>query len=79
MGKIVNESEVESAALAWLESIGWQVSHGPEIVPGTLAAEREDFGQVVLLRRLRGAPLPKLLGVEIHAEKRRSLLRRVHE
>lgn len=49
------ESEVESAALTWLESLGWQVKHGPEIAPGTLAAERDDFGQVVLPQRLRDA------------------------
>ena len=27
------ESVVEQAALAWLESIGWQVAHGPDIAP----------------------------------------------
>ena len=27
------ESTVEDAALAWLESIGWQVAHGPDIAP----------------------------------------------
>jgi len=26
------ESDVESAALAWLEGLGWQAAHGPEIV-----------------------------------------------
>jgi type I restriction enzyme R subunit len=26
-----SESEVEDAALAWLEGIGWQVAHGPDI------------------------------------------------
>jgi len=64
----VAESTVEQAALAWLKSLGWQVKHGPEIAPGTLEAEREDFGQVVLSQRLRDAPLPKLLAVEIHTE-----------
>jgi len=49
------ESEVESAALAWLGSLGWQVKHGPEIAPGELFAEREDYGQVVLEQRLRDA------------------------
>jgi type I restriction enzyme R subunit len=34
------ESVVESAALAWLESLGWTVKHAPEIAPGELAAER---------------------------------------
>jgi type I restriction enzyme R subunit len=49
------ESEVESAALAWLEAIGWQVAHGPDIAPDGLFAERRDFGQVVLEQRLRDA------------------------
>ncbi|OGA71236.1 MAG: DEAD/DEAH box helicase [Betaproteobacteria bacterium RIFCSPLOWO2_12_FULL_65_14] len=49
------ESVVEDAALAWLEGLGWTVKHGPEIVPGELAAERKDYGQVVLEERLRQA------------------------
>lgn len=28
------ESTVEDAALAWLESLGWVVKHGPHIAPG---------------------------------------------
>jgi type I restriction enzyme R subunit len=49
------ESVVEDAALDWLRGLGWQVAHGPEIAPGELAAERTDYGQVVLERRLRDA------------------------
>jgi type I restriction enzyme R subunit len=30
----LNESHIEEAALAWLESLGWAVVHGPEIAPG---------------------------------------------
>ena len=30
------ESVVEQAALAWLESAGWQVRSGAEIAPGEL-------------------------------------------
>ena len=51
----LSESVVESAALAWLESVGWSVAHGPDIAPGTLGAERDDYGQVALDRRLRDA------------------------
>jgi len=47
------ESTIEQAALAWLESVGWRVRHGPEIAPGEPGAERGDYGQVVLERRLR--------------------------
>lgn len=49
------ESVVEQAALAWLESMGYQIVSGPEIAPGMPAAERENYGQVVLERRLRQA------------------------
>ncbi len=49
------ESTVEDAALAWLEGIGWRLAHGPEIAPDTPAAERRDYGEVVLARRLRDA------------------------
>ncbi|MGH8703391.1 MAG: type I restriction endonuclease subunit R, partial [Burkholderiales bacterium] len=49
------ESVVEEAALAWLESIGWRVAHGPDIAPDMPAAERTDYGQVVLEQRLRDA------------------------
>ena len=49
------ESTVEQAALAWFESVGWSVRHGAEIAPGELAAERGDYGQVVLEQRLHDA------------------------
>ena len=49
------ESVVEQAALAWLEGLGYRVLHGPDIAPGEPAAEREDYGQVVLDDRLRQA------------------------
>jgi len=34
---------------------GWQVAPGPDIAPGMPAAERADYGEVVLLQRLRDA------------------------
>ncbi len=50
-----SESVVEDAALAWLESLGYAVKHGPDITPGgaTLAPtlyqwERESYSQVML-------------------------------
>ena len=51
----LNESHIEEAALAWLESLGFTVKHGHDIAPGELAAERNDYGQVVLGDRLRQA------------------------
>jgi type I restriction enzyme R subunit len=52
---MVTESTIESAALAWLESLGWAVRHGADIGPGTLLAERGDYRGVVLAQRLRDA------------------------
>jgi type I restriction enzyme, R subunit len=49
------ESHVEEAALAWLESLGWFVVHGPEIAPGEHGAERADYREVILAGRLRSA------------------------
>ncbi|HVB55872.1 MAG TPA: type I restriction endonuclease subunit R [Candidatus Acidoferrales bacterium] len=51
------ESVVEDAALAWLESLGYSVLHGPDIALGEPAAERLDpiYRDVVLEGRLRQA------------------------
>jgi type I restriction enzyme R subunit len=46
---------VEEAARDWLKGAGWQFAYGPEIAPDMLAAERRDYGEVVLARRLREA------------------------
>ena len=54
-GPAFTESVVEQAALAWLESLGYAVLAGPEIAPGEPQAERGDYRQVVLERRLRQA------------------------
>ena len=51
----LTESTVEDAALAWLESLGWSIAHGPDIAPDTPGTERGDYGAVVLERRLRDA------------------------
>ena len=51
----ITEAVVEEAALAWLADLGWSVAHGPDIAPDTPTAERDDYGQVVLERRLRDA------------------------
>ena len=53
--KGISESTVEDAALEWLAGLGWSVVHGPDIAPDTSGAERADYGEVVLERRLRDA------------------------
>ena len=49
------ESEVEDAALEWLESLGWEVGHGPHIAPHSAGSERTDYTEVILENRLRQA------------------------
>ena len=51
----ISESVIEDATLAWLEELGFSIVHGPVIAPGEPAAERGDYGQVVLEGRLRAA------------------------
>lgn len=51
----LTESEVESAALSWLASLGYTSIFGPDIAPEEPAAERESFLEVILSRRLHDA------------------------
>ena len=51
----LDESMVEDAALEWFEELGYAVGHGPHIAPGEPVAERDSFGAVVLMERLRAA------------------------
>ena len=55
MSERITESTVEDAALGWLKHLGWGVKHGPDIAPDTPDAERTDYGEVVLVQRLRDA------------------------
>jgi type I restriction enzyme R subunit len=49
------ESQVEQAALEWLHDAGYGIVGGPDIAPGEPAAERANYRDVVLDRRLRDA------------------------
>ncbi len=51
----MSESLVEEAALAWFSELGYALGHGPQMAPGEPAAERNSFGEVVLVGRLREA------------------------
>ena len=59
MTTTVTEDDVEQLALDWLSEVDWQTVNGAEIAPDTLSAERDDFGVVILERRLRN-PLERL-------------------
>ena len=51
----LSETDVETSALSWLSSLGWQTAYGPDIAPDTPGSERTDFTQVMLEERLRNA------------------------
>jgi type I restriction enzyme R subunit len=71
----INESIVEDAALEWFEELGYAIGHGPHIAPGEAAAERDSFGEVVLVGRLREAI--RRLNTAIPEEAREETLRKV--
>ncbi len=49
------EREVEEAALAWFENLGWGIAHGPDIAHDSPRPERSGYDDVVLEGRLRDA------------------------
>jgi type I restriction enzyme R subunit len=51
----LTEATIEDAALEWFGELGYAVGHGPQLAPGEPAAERDSFGEVVLVGRLRKA------------------------
>jgi type I restriction enzyme R subunit len=73
----LNESVVEDAALAWCAELGYSIGHGPHIAPGEPDAERDSFGTVVLVARLRDAirRLNPHMPNDAHEEALRKVLR----
>lgn len=62
-----NDSTAEAAALGWLAGLARNTAHVPDIAPVMPKAERADYGQVELERRLRDAlaqlnPIPRCFG-----------------
>ena len=70
-----DESIVEDAALTWFGELGYAIGHGPHLAPGEPAAERDSFGDVVLVGRLREAI--RRLNPAIPEEAREEALRKV--
>ncbi len=71
----LNESIVEDAALEWFGELGYAIGNGPQLAPGESAAERDSFGEVVLVGRLREAI--RRLNPAIPEEARTEALRKV--
>ena len=69
------ESTVEEAVLEWTDGLGYSVLNGPSIAPEEPAAERESFGEVLLMGRLRDAIAR--INPKVPAEAQDDALRRV--
>ena len=72
---MVTESDLEAAALAWFQDLGYETIYGPTIDPGEPGAERDDFEQVILRARLEDA-LARL-NPKLPSEAREEALRQV--
>jgi type I restriction enzyme R subunit len=71
----LTEALIESAALEWFQELGYSLAHGPQMAPGEPAAERDSFGEVVLVGRLREAL--RQLNPTLPEEAREEALRKV--
>jgi len=71
----IAESDIEEAALVWLNELGYTVLHGPNIAPDTPDAERSSYNEVILERRLRDAVAR--LNPNIPAEAQEEAIRKV--
>jgi len=49
------ESQLEEATLEWFEELGYEIVFGPDIAPDGEYPEREDYGEVILVERLKEA------------------------
>jgi type I restriction enzyme R subunit len=51
----MTENILEETCLYWLEELGWNTIHGPDIAPDMPDAERDSYSEVILKDRLRTA------------------------
>ncbi|MFM7392980.1 MAG: type I restriction endonuclease, partial [Cyanobium sp.] len=71
----LTEALIEEAALGWFQELGYAVLTGPRVAPGETSAERQTFGDVVLVERLRAAI--RQLNTAIPEEAREEALRKL--
>ena len=71
----LTESDLEMAVLDWFQKLGYQLLFGPEIALGEAGAEREGWGDVVLVDRLRQAI--QRLNPKLPIEAREEAIRKV--
>ena len=55
MSSIITEANLEDLVLGYLAEIGWGVLYGPDIAPGEVRSERDDYKSSVLKGRLSSA------------------------
>jgi len=55
MSAYLDEAQVEIVTVDYFRELGYEYVHGPQIAPDGDTPERADYGQVVLLHRLRDA------------------------
>ncbi len=53
--KVLNESTIEHHAIALFQELGYAYAFGPDVGPDGNQKEREDYGETLLLERLRTA------------------------
>jgi type I restriction enzyme R subunit len=72
---LITEANLEDLVLEFLREEGWQTAYGPNIAPGEVAAERNDYREVVLAGRLQDAL--QLLNPDLPADVLADAARRV--
>ncbi len=70
MSNLITEIDIEWLAIERLKSLGYEYLYAPNIAPDGETPEREDYGQVLLLARLRKAVkrINKTIPAEAQAE-----------
>ena len=51
--KLNENSLAEQPVIEWLKELGYDYEFGPDLAPGQITAERENFREVLLLTRLK--------------------------
>ena len=51
----MTEDQLERECLAWLADVGWQHRYGPDLAPDGSTPERDNYRQVLLVKRLHQA------------------------
>lgn len=52
---MLNEQQLEEQCIRWFEEAGWRYAHGPDMATEGVNADRTDYRQVLLRRRLLAA------------------------